>query len=152
MEPQFLQNLASDGLGVPQDAQSTDLNVAPHLMQCFAPAIISAPHFSQAPAIRCSGRDLGGANALGENTSDRITTSPIVAIFSWPISNSLGHSLSSRRLLNCSLSTKRRRDFRSPLSVGSAFRTLPIRIPWESTTCNPLRPSSLVRASFPATG
>jgi hypothetical protein len=43
---------------------------------------------------------------------------------------------------------KRSKDFRSPDSVGIALRTLPMRIPWESTTCNPWRPLSWVCESL----
>ena len=42
--------------------------------------------------------------------------------------------IAAERVLNCSLSTDSNRDLMSPESVGTAFRTLPTRIPCESTT------------------
>src|SRR5206468_11488266 len=75
-----------------------------------------ALHLEHLPMLGDSSGGLGGANALGENTSERITTSPTVAIFSCPSSNSRGKSLSSSRVLNCSLSTDRTNDLTSPVS------------------------------------
>src|SRR5437899_4949719 len=140
--PQFLQNFASIGFIVRQVGQSVDSRSEPHLMQCLAPWRSWAPHFphNRAPCIVSLG--LAGARALGENTSERITTSPTVAISSCETSNSLDKSLSSSRVLNCSLSTESSRDLISPESVGMAFRTLPTSIPCESTTWRPLRDSS----------
>ncbi len=127
--PQFLQNLASIGLAVPQVPQSVELSRVPHFMQCFAPASRGAPHFPHHFALDGSSIDLAGARALGENTSARITTSPTVAILSWPTSNSRANSLSSSKLLNCSLSTDKSKDLISPVSLGIAFRTLPTNTP-----------------------
>src|SRR6266581_4753214 len=86
--PQFLQYLASVGFNVPHDTQEAEVSNAPHLMQCFAPAMSWALHLEHLPIFGDSSGGLGGASALGENTSDRITTSPTVAIFSCPSSNS----------------------------------------------------------------
>src|SRR5439155_18321811 len=143
LPPQFLQNFASTGFTVRQVGQSVESKSDPHLMQCLAPWRSGAPHFPQqrTPCIVSPG--LAGARALGEKTSARITTSPTVAILSCETSNSLDRSLSSSSVLNCSLSTESSRDLISPESFGIAFRTLPTNIPCESTTCSPLRVSSL---------
>src|SRR4029077_14646381 len=98
-------------------------------MQCFAPAIRGALHLEHLPTFEDSSGSFGGASALGENTSDRITTSPTVAIFSCPSSNSRGKSLSSRRVLNCSLSTERTKELTSLVSLEIALRTRPTIIP-----------------------
>src|SRR3989442_182664 len=141
--PQFLQYLASVGFNVPQDTQEAEVSSAPHFMQCLAPAMSGALHLEHLPVFVVSSGGLGGASALGENTSDRITTSPTVAIFSCPSSNSRGKSRSSRRVLNCSLSTERTRDLTSPVSFEIALRTRPTIIPWESITCSPVIASIL---------
>src|SRR2546425_122687 len=133
--PQFLQYLASVGFNVPHDTQDAEVSNAPHLMQCFAPAMSGALHLEHLPVFGDSSGGLGGANALGENTSDRITTSPTVAIFSCPSSNSRGKSLSSNRVLNCSLSTDRTNDRTSPVSFEIAFRTRPTIIPRTCQDC-----------------
>src|SRR5712692_4342681 len=127
--PQFLQYLASVGFTVPHDTQEAEVNNAPHLMQCFAPAMSGALHLEHLPVFGDSSAGLGGAKALGEKTSDKITTSPTVAIFSCPSSNSRGKSLSSNKVLNCSLSTDRTNDLISPVSFEMAFRTRPTIIP-----------------------
>src|SRR6267143_5189518 len=127
--PQFLQYLASVGFNVPHDTQEAEVSSAPHLIQCFAPAMSGALHLEHLSVLMDSSGGLGGANALGENTSDKITTSPTVAIFSCPNSNSRGKSLSSSKVLNCSLSTERTRDLTSPVSLEMAFRTRPTIIP-----------------------
>src|SRR5690348_5315676 len=81
--PQFLQNFASIGFDAPQETQTVESNKAPHLMQCFAPLRICAPHFPHHPAPRAEvSAGLVGANELGENTSDKMTTSPTVATWS----------------------------------------------------------------------
>src|SRR5437016_5313401 len=150
--PQFLQYLASVGFSVPHDTHDAEVSSAPHLMQCFAPAMSGALHLEHLPMFADSSGSLGGPNALGENTSDRITTSPTVAIFSCPSSNSRGKSLSSSRVLNCSLSMDRTNDLISPASFEMAFRTLPTIIPWESITCRPLRASIVAWASLMSVG
>jgi len=127
--PQFLQYLASVGFSVPHDTQEAEVRSAPHLIQCFAPAMSRALHLEHLPVFEDSSGGLGGANALGENTSDSITTSPTVAIFSCPSSNSRGKSLSSSRVLNCSLSTDKTNDLTSPVSFEIALRTRPTIIP-----------------------
>src|SRR2546425_3303849 len=134
LPPQFLQNFASIGFIVRQVGQSVESKSNPHLMQCLAPWRSWAPHFPHHRAACSVSLGLASERALGENTSARITTSPTVAILSCEISNSLDRSLSSSRVLNCSLSTESSRDLISPESVGTAFRTLPTRIPCESTT------------------
>src|SRR6266516_361524 len=136
--------MASIGFVDPHDGQTVESSNAPHFMQCFAPLINLAPHFLHHPApLAVVSAGLGGARELGEKTSERMTTSPTVRILSWEISNSLDRSLSSRSVLNCSLSTDNSNDLISPVSVGIAFLTLPTSIPWESTTWSPVRASSL---------
>lgn len=68
--PQFLQNLASGGFDVPQDAQFKldGTRLAPHLMQCFASTSSAAPHLEQLLESGRTSVGLGGASALGENT------------------------------------------------------------------------------------
>src|SRR2546427_2282499 len=136
--PQFLQNLASGGFEVPQDWQFklVGTRLAPHLMQCFASARSIAPHLEQFFGLEdaCTSGALGGARALGENTWDKMTTSPTVAMPSCRTSNSLGNSLFSSRFLNCSLSTDSTKDLISPVSLETALRTLPTIIPCESIT------------------
>src|SRR5207249_892594 len=147
-----LQYLASVGFRVPHEIQEAEVSKAPHLIQCFAPAMSGALHLEHLPMLGDSSRGLGGANALGENTSERITTSPTVAIFSCPSSNSRGKSLSSSRVLNCSLSTDRTNDLTSPVSFEMALRTRPTIIPCESITWSPLRASILECASLMRVG
>src|SRR5207245_9231547 len=114
--------LALVSFRVPSDTQEAEVNNAPHLMQCFAPAMSGALHLEHLPIFgESSEGGLRGASALGENTSDRITTSPTVAIFSCPSSNSRGKSLSSRRDLNCSFSTDRTKDLTSAVSFEIAL-------------------------------
>src|SRR5438552_15274362 len=127
--PQFLQYRASVGFNVPHDTQEAEVSNAQHLMQCFAPAMSGALHLEHLPMFGDSSGGLGGESALGENTSDRITTSPTVAIFSCPSSNSRGRSLSSSKVLNCSLSTDRTNDLTSPVSLEMALRTRPTIMP-----------------------
>src|SRR6266581_1725927 len=150
--PQFLQYLASVGFNVPHDTHEAEVNKAPHLIQCFAPAMSGALHLEHLPMFGDSSGGFAGASALGENTSDRITTSPTVAIFSCPSSNSRGRSLSSSRVLNCSLSTERTNDLTSPVSFEMALRTRPTIMPWESITWSPLRASILACASLMRVG
>ncbi len=143
-----MQNLAPNGLVVPQEGQPLELRVEPHLIQCFAPTRTVSPHLSHFPGMEEVSGCFVGARALGEKTSDRITTSPTVAILSCPTSNSRGKSLSSSRLLNCSLSTESSRDLMSPVPFGTAFRTRPTIIPWESITCKPVNASILTWVSL----
>src|SRR5438094_8506601 len=71
--PQFLQYLASVGFNVPQATQEAEVSSAPHFMQCLAPAMSGASHLEHLPAFEVSSGGLGGARALGDNTSSRMT-------------------------------------------------------------------------------
>jgi hypothetical protein len=138
LPPQFLQNLASTGFTVPQAGQLPSSTLTPQRIQCLAPDNTGSPHCAHvrgpAGSALCG---LGGAKARGENTSERITTSPTAPILLCPSSTSRGSSRSSRIVLNCSLSTDMTSALMSPLSFGMAFRTRPKITPCESMTCNP---------------
>src|SRR6266702_1454794 len=127
--PQFLQYLASVGFNVPHDTREAEVSNAPHLMQCFAPAMRGALHLEHLPMFGDSSAGLGGASALGENTSDRITTSPTVEIVSFPRPNSRGRSLSPTNDLYYSYGDDRERHLRSRLPHQPARQHHPMRYP-----------------------